>query len=61
MTLTDPNRAELMARFYDQMLREGRSPADALRRAQLFMREQPQYEDPFYWAGFVLQGEWRAQ
>ncbi len=57
----DVATSELMARFYDQMLREGRSPADALRRAQLFMREQPQYEDPFYWAGFVLQGEWRAQ
>lgn len=51
---------ELMTRFYRYLLTDNLSPADALRRAQLSMLAEPQWENPFYWAGFVLQGEWRG-
>lgn len=34
-------------------------PADALRVAQLEMSRDRRWAAPFYWAGFVLQGEWR--
>jgi CHAT domain-containing protein len=34
-------------------------PAAALREAQLAVSRQKRWEDPYYWAGFVLQGEWR--
>ncbi len=51
--------AELMTRFYRGMLKEGRPPAAALRAAQLEMARSTQWRAPYYWAGFVLQGEWR--
>ena len=54
----DEATGELMGRFYVQMLKENRSPAAALRQAQLAMREQERWRAPFYWAAFVLQGEW---
>jgi CHAT domain-containing protein len=55
----DESTAELMRRFYRGMLRDGRRPPDALRTAQLEMSRHPRWSAPFYWAGFVLQGEWR--
>lgn len=55
----DEATAELMKRFYGYMLKDGRSPAAALRQAQLSMREQKRWHDPYFWAGFILQGEWK--
>ena len=56
----DRATAELMRRFYEAMLGPRRlSPAAALRAAQLSLSEQKRWQSPFYWAGFVLQGEWR--
>ena len=56
----DVATAELMKRFYQGMLgRQKLRPAAALHEAQLAMRKQARWRDPFYWAGFVLQGEWR--
>jgi CHAT domain-containing protein/tetratricopeptide (TPR) repeat protein len=55
----DESTAELMQRFYGAMLTHGRRPADALRAAQIEMSRHPRWSAPFYWAGFVLQGEWR--
>ncbi len=50
---------ELMQRFYRGILKEGLSPAAALRAAQDEIRRQPHWRAPYYWAGFTLQGEWR--
>jgi CHAT domain-containing protein/tetratricopeptide (TPR) repeat protein len=55
----DESTAELMALFYRAMLKDGRRPPDALRTAQLEMSRSRRWSAPFYWAGFVLQGEWR--
>jgi CHAT domain-containing protein/tetratricopeptide (TPR) repeat protein len=55
----DSATAELMSRFYRGMLKEGLPPAAALRAAQLAVRSDPRWQDPFYWAPFVLQGDWR--
>ncbi len=57
----DEATARLMARFYKGLLEEHRNPADALRRAQLAMLadDDGRYAFPYYWAGFVLQGDWR--
>jgi CHAT domain-containing protein len=54
----DESTAELMKRFYRAMRKEHRRPADALRTAQLELSRDPRWSAPFYWAGFVLQGEW---
>jgi CHAT domain-containing protein len=55
----DAATAELMTRFYRGMLRQGLAPAAALRQAQLSMWKESRFRAPYYWAGFVLQGEWR--
>jgi CHAT domain-containing protein/Tfp pilus assembly protein PilF len=55
----DEATAELMKRFYQQMLQEGKPAAAALRAAQIGMLQQKQWRSPYYWASFVLQGEWK--
>jgi tetratricopeptide (TPR) repeat protein len=55
----DAATAELMKRFYRRMLKDGMRPAAALRAAQVEMWKRPQWQSPFYWGGFVLQGEWK--
>ncbi len=56
----DRATAELMKRFYQAMLGEQRlRPAAALRAAQVEMRKTKEWQDPYYWAAFVLQGEWK--
>ncbi|MET0553356.1 MAG: CHAT domain-containing tetratricopeptide repeat protein [Vicinamibacteria bacterium] len=51
--------SELMARFYRRLLRDGRTPPAALRAAQREMAADPRWRDPYYWAGFVVLGDWR--
>ena len=55
----DTATAELMKLFYRRMLRDGMRPAAALREAQVEMWKRAPGRSPYYWAGFVLQGEWR--
>jgi CHAT domain-containing protein/Tfp pilus assembly protein PilF len=55
----DVATAELMKRFYKAMEQGRMSPAAALRQAQIEMWRQPRWASPYYWAGFVLQGEWK--
>ncbi len=57
--VNDQATSELMAKFYQRMLKENQRPAAALRAAQAEMRKQKQWQSPYYWAAFVLQGEWR--
>lgn len=57
----DRPTVELMRRFYQGMLKEGLSPAAALRKAQNEVRQQKDLRSPYYWAGFTLQGEWRGE
>ena len=56
----DEATAELMKRFYTNMIEKKMPPSKALREAQLYiptLREM--WRPSFYWAGFVLQGEWK--
>jgi CHAT domain-containing protein len=55
----DEVTAELMKRFYANMLQRGMRPAAALREAQNSIRQEPQWRSPYYWAAFTLQGEYR--
>ncbi|HEV2882017.1 MAG TPA: CHAT domain-containing tetratricopeptide repeat protein [Pyrinomonadaceae bacterium] len=55
----DDATAELMKHFYSFMLNDGLSPSAALRQSQLAMQKQKQWRDPFYWAAFVIQGQYR--
>lgn len=51
--------AELMKLFYRGLLKGGLRPAAALRAAQLELSRQSRWAAPYFWAGFILQGEWR--
>ena len=54
----DRATAVLMADFYDSMLQQGMTPAAALRSAKLKLMKDGRWRVPYYWAGFVLQGEY---
>ena len=58
-SVSDRATSELMARFYEKMLRGGQRPAAALRAAQVEMWRQKSWQAPDYWAAFTLQGEWK--
>jgi CHAT domain-containing protein len=57
--VNDKATAELMRRFYRGMLLQKLTPAAALRQAQTQMSHHPRWSSPYYWAAFVLQGEWK--
>ena len=59
-SVEDQATTRLMKRFYRGMLVEGRTPGAALRAAQLSMRQEARWSAPYYWAGFVLRGNWQA-
>ena len=53
----DNATAQLMGRFYRQMLQAHQAPAVALCQAQREMLSHNRWRAPFYWAAFILQGE----
>ncbi len=56
----DEATAALMKSFYRHMLKEGRPAAAALRMAKSELRQaRAEWRAPYFWAGFVLQGDWR--
>ncbi|MBD2101718.1 CHAT domain-containing tetratricopeptide repeat protein, partial [Leptolyngbya sp. FACHB-261] len=58
-SVEDDATAELMTRFYREMLKNRQPPTAALRAAQLSMSQDPRWQNPYYWAGFIIQGEWK--
>lgn len=50
----------LMHRFYAALLRNPGSPADALRTAQRELAATPRWSNPYYWAGFTIEGDARS-
>jgi CHAT domain-containing protein/predicted negative regulator of RcsB-dependent stress response len=57
--VNDAVTADLMKRFYQGVLVDGLPPAAALRAAQIAMWKQKNKNTPYYWAAFVLEGEWK--
>ncbi|MCC7438171.1 MAG: CHAT domain-containing protein [Armatimonadetes bacterium] len=53
----DDATAILMEEFYKKLPQLG--AAESLRQAQLRLASNPQWSQPFYWAPFVLFGDWR--
>lgn len=54
----DEATAELMKLFYAEMFQQGLTPAAALRQAQLDMWQSKRWHEPYYWAAFVIQGQY---
>jgi CHAT domain-containing protein len=59
-SIEDQATAEMMSRFYRRVLGPQRmTPAAALRATQEEMWREGRWGAPYYWGGFVLQGDWR--
>jgi CHAT domain-containing protein len=58
--VADKPTSELMVRFYRHMLGPEKMTASAaLRAAQLDLRKDPRWHAHYFWAPFILQGDWR--
>ena len=59
-SVADKSTADLMTDFYKRLLATGdnTTSSGALRAAQLAMISGKKYSAPFYWAPFVLVGDW---
>jgi CHAT domain-containing protein len=55
--VSDLGTQELMTGFYKQ-LQQGVGKEEALRKEQLQFISSGQYSHPFYWAAFLLNGDW---
>ncbi len=58
----DQATAQLMRRFYQGLLGPRRLAASAaLKAAQAEMARHVRFNHPYYWSGFVIQGDWRVR
>ena len=55
--VSDVSTKELMLKFYANL--KTKSKSEALREAQLYLLKNTYYNNPYYWAGFILMGDWR--
>ena len=56
--VSDGATAELMGAFYQALGQPGVSKVQALRLAQRKLISDPRFAHPFYWAPFILVGNW---
>ncbi|HEY9630588.1 MAG TPA: CHAT domain-containing protein [Coleofasciculaceae cyanobacterium] len=54
----DRSTASLMIEFYRELGKPGVTKAEALRHAQIALLHQDNFMSPYYWAPFVLLGNW---
>src|ERR1035437_1281420 len=57
--VADQSTTTLMAEMYRRRHEQHLTKIEALRQAQLSLLAQPRYAHPFYWAPFILMGNWR--
>jgi CHAT domain-containing protein len=57
--IDDRTTATFMRPFYEAMLVRNERPAAALRSAQISMWKTKGWDEPYYWAAFTMQGEWK--
>lgn len=57
--VADQSTALLMAEMYKRRQEQSLTKIEALRQAQLSLLSQPKYAHPFYWAPFILMGNWK--
>ncbi len=57
-SINDEATAEFMGKFYKQLTNTQQTKAEVLRKSQLAILKDPQYEHPIYWAPYVLIGNW---
>jgi CHAT domain-containing protein len=55
----DASTATLMGRFYQNLAWGRAAKGQALRQAALSLLQNKRHRHPYYWAPFVLMGDWR--
>lgn len=56
--VNDNSASRLMVQFYTELKKGGVSKAEALHRAQKTLIAQPEYQNPYFWAPYILVGNW---
>lgn len=54
----DESTALLMTEFYRELAATQLNKSEALRQAQISLLKSPKFQHPFYWAPFILVGNW---
>ncbi len=57
--VSDEGTKELMVKYYSK-LKQGKGRHQALREVQLELLSNPEYQHPYYWASFILSGNWKG-
>jgi len=57
-SVNDTSTKDTMMFFYKE-LAAGQSKAEAMRRAQLSVMHDPRFAHPYYWAPFIVLGDWK--
>jgi CHAT domain-containing protein len=57
-SVNDTSTKDTMTVFYKE-LAAGASKAEAMRRAQLAVMHDPRFAHPYYWAPFIVLGDWK--
>ncbi|WP_179064421.1 CHAT domain-containing protein [Nostoc sp. C052] len=57
--INDSSTSQLMVQFYTELKKGGVTKAEALHRAQKALLLQPEYQNPYYWAPYILVGNWQ--
>jgi CHAT domain-containing protein len=58
-SVNDEATADLMVQFYQELANTTVTKAEALRRAQVAILQNPKYKQhPYFWSPYVLVGNW---
>jgi CHAT domain-containing protein len=58
-SVDDKSTQILMTDLYQNLVNQNLSKGEALQQAQKSLLSNPQYRSPYYWAPFVLVGNWQ--
>ena len=56
--VSDEATSLLMSQFYQELTAQQETKAEALRRAQVAILQKEEFAHPYFWAAFVLVGNW---
>jgi CHAT domain-containing protein len=57
-SVNDAATASFMIQFYQNLADSKVTKAEAVRRAQQSLLQNPEYSHPYFWAPFILVGNW---
>ncbi|HEY9727150.1 MAG TPA: CHAT domain-containing protein [Chroococcales cyanobacterium] len=57
-TVSDESTAKFMEQFYKELFTPNITRAEAVRQAQLYLLKTPESTHPYFWAPFILVGNW---